>query len=138
MRIVRGVFQPKTTLSEQDVNRGLRMLNWQIVAASAADSIASGGFLAAFALILGASAFQIGMMTAIRDITERKKAEEALKESELQLREQKLALEQKNLALKEMIEHIERTKNKLKDDVVINVNETLIPILKKLRSQCFF
>jgi len=61
-----------------------------------------------------------------RDITERKKAE-------LELQEQKLVLEQKNLALMEMIEHIERAKNKTKDDIVINVNEFLLPILKKLK-----
>jgi len=61
-----------------------------------------------------------------RDITECKKAE-------LELQEQKLALEQKNLALMEMIEHIERAKNKTKDDIAINVNEFLLPILKKLK-----
>jgi len=60
------------------------------------------------------------------DITERKKAEEAL-------RQQKLSLEQKNLALKEMVEHIERTKNKTKEDIVININESVLPILKKLK-----
>jgi len=68
-----------------------------------------------------------------RDITERKKAEEALKKSESELRAQKLALEQKNLALKEIIEHIERTKNKIKKDIAINVNESLLPILQKLK-----
>ncbi|MBU4479579.1 MAG: MEDS domain-containing protein [Candidatus Omnitrophica bacterium] len=68
-----------------------------------------------------------------RNITGRKQREEALKESESKLREQKLALEQKNLALKEMIEHIERTKNKTKEDIAINVNEFVLPLLKKLK-----
>lgn len=64
---------------------------------------------------------------------ERKRAEEALRESELKLREQSLALEQKNLALKEMIEHIERTKNRLEDEIMINLDEIVLPILKKLK-----
>ena len=68
-----------------------------------------------------------------RDITERKKAEKALRESETKLRDQNLTLEQKNLALKEMIEHIERTKNKLKDEIAINLDETVLPILRKLK-----
>lgn len=66
------------------------------------------------------------IMGIFRDITERKKMEERLKE-------QKLTLEQKNLALKEMIEHIERTKNRMKEDIAINVDETLMPIVEKLK-----
>ena len=68
-----------------------------------------------------------------RNITERKKAEEALKKSKEELREDKIALEQKNLALKELIEHMERTKNKTKEDIAINIDESVMPILKKLR-----
>ena len=68
----------------------------------------------------------IGLFGISRDITERKKAEEKLEE-------QKLSLEQKNLALKEMVEHIERTKNKTKEDIAVNVDEVLLPILKKLK-----
>ncbi len=40
-------------------------MTWQGVMAFAADGMASGGFLAAFALIIGASNFHIGIMTAI-------------------------------------------------------------------------
>ncbi|MFH1519637.1 MAG: MEDS domain-containing protein [Candidatus Omnitrophota bacterium] len=75
----------------------------------------------------------VDMQGICMDTTERKKAEEELKKSESMLREQKLALEQKNLALKEMIEHIERTKNKTKEDIAINIDESLLPILRKLR-----
>jgi len=68
------------------------------------------------------------------DITERKKAEKTLKKSEEGLlHEDKIALEQKNLALKELIEHMERTKNKTKEDITINVDELVMPILKKLQ-----
>ena len=68
-----------------------------------------------------------------RDITERKKAEAELKKSEQELREDKLLLEQKNLALAELLEHMERTKNKTKEDIAINVEEFITPILKKLK-----
>ncbi len=44
---------------------GMRALKFQTIAASGADGLASGGFLAAFALILGASNLHIGIMTAI-------------------------------------------------------------------------
>jgi len=56
-----------------------------------------------------------------------------LKESKSKLEEQKLSLEQKNSALTELIEHMERAKNKIKEDVAINVNEILLPILEKLK-----
>jgi len=68
-----------------------------------------------------------------RDITERKKAEAELKKSEQELRKDKLLLEQKNLALAELLEHMERTKNKTKEDIAINVEEFITPILKKLK-----
>ena len=68
-----------------------------------------------------------------RDITKRKKAEKALKESEQKLWDQNLSLEQKNLALREMVEHIERTKNSLKDEIMINLDESILPIIRKLK-----
>ncbi len=68
----------------------------------------------------------------IEDITEQKKTEEKLKEYATQLEEQKLSVEHKNLALKEIIEHIERIKNRMEEDVAINVSETLMPIVDKL------
>lgn len=40
-------------------------MDGQVITASIADGLASGGFLAAFALLLGASNFQIGVMIAI-------------------------------------------------------------------------
>jgi PAS domain S-box-containing protein len=69
----------------------------------------------------------------LRDITERKKANDKIMEYTSKLEVQKLTLEQKNLALTEMIEHIERAKNKIKEDIAINVNETVLPILEKLK-----
>lgn len=68
-----------------------------------------------------------------KDITERKKAEEALKLSEKELREQKIALEQKNLALQEILGQIEIEKRQIEDNVMANVDKLLLPILKKLK-----
>jgi len=73
------------------------------------------------------------VLTIVRDITRYKIAEKSLKDSALKLREQKMALERKNLALKEIIEQIEIEKNKIKDDIKTNVEELLLPILKKLK-----
>jgi len=54
-----------------------------------------------------------------RDITKRKEAEQSI--------------EQKNSALKEILEQIEIEKKNIKEDVVLNVEEVLLPALKKLR-----
>lgn len=54
-----------------------------------------------------------------RDITKRKEAEQAI--------------ENKNVALKEIIEQIEIEKKGIKEDVMLNVEEVLLPALKKLR-----
>jgi DNA-binding CsgD family transcriptional regulator len=54
-----------------------------------------------------------------RNITERKKAEETI--------------EQKNAALREILEQIQIEKKNIKEDVLLNVEEVLIPALKKLR-----
>ncbi len=62
---MRTLFQPSETVTERERARGLKALKFQTIAASGADGLASGGFLAAFALILGASNLHIGIMTAI-------------------------------------------------------------------------
>jgi len=67
-----------------------------------------------------------------REITERKKVEQALIESESKLQKQKLALEQKNIALREIIAQIEIEKRKIKNDIETNINIVVSPILKKL------
>jgi PAS domain S-box-containing protein len=53
------------------------------------------------------------------DVTDRKRSE--------------YAIEQKNSALKEILEQIEIEKNKIKEGVSMNVEEILIPALKKMR-----
>jgi PAS domain S-box-containing protein len=74
-----------------------------------------------------------GFVAIAQNITQRKQAENALKESEAKLREQKLALEQKNIALREIIAQIEIEKRKIKDDIAANASTVLSPILEKLK-----
>ena len=70
-----------------------------------------------------------------RDVTEYKKTAEALKASEEDLRRKNIELERKNNALTEVLEHIEHQKIQIKDDVIANVNELLIPVLDQLISK---
>jgi DNA-binding CsgD family transcriptional regulator len=63
---------------------------------------------------------------------ERKKSEKTIKNSEAKLRIQKTALEKKNISFKELIKHIDEEKNKLKEDITININRTLMPVITEL------
>lgn len=60
-----NTFNPKSSLTNQDWSVSFRMLTWQAITGSGADGLASAGFLSAFALILGATNFQIGILTAV-------------------------------------------------------------------------
>ncbi|MFH1131110.1 MAG: PAS domain-containing protein, partial [Pseudomonadota bacterium] len=75
-----------------------------------------------------------GLGIIITDITDRKKNEIELKNSEHLLREQKHALEQKTFALREVVAQIEAEKNRIKEDMLINVRELFIPLLQKVRT----
>ncbi len=66
-------------------------------------------------------------------IIERKRAEKDLKKSEVLLREQKVALERKNIALQEILSQIEIEKKRIKDDIVANVEQILLPNVEKLK-----
>ncbi|MDE2768997.1 MAG: MFS transporter, partial [Chloroflexota bacterium] len=65
---VAGVFAPRDALTDEQRQAGLRAMNYQAIAASGADGLISGGFLAAFALLLGASNVHIGILTALPPI----------------------------------------------------------------------
>ena len=58
-------LQPSESLTDDQRQSGLKPLTYQMLAASGADGLMSGGFLAAFALLLGASNFHIGILAAL-------------------------------------------------------------------------
>ncbi|MBT9159370.1 MAG: hypothetical protein DDT27_00493 [Dehalococcoidia bacterium] len=62
---IRLLFNPKPTISEQDIASGLRWLTWEGAVSLGFNSITTSGFLAAFALALGANNLQIGILAAI-------------------------------------------------------------------------
>ena len=70
-----------------------------------------------------------------RDITELKRTEAALKSSESELRQKNIELERKNVALTEVLEQIEQQKQQIKDDVIANADDLLIPVLEQLISK---
>jgi PAS domain S-box-containing protein len=69
----------------------------------------------------------------IRDITERKASEDLMRISIALLEEQKKLLEEKNIAFQELIKGIEVEKNDIKDNVALNIDELVLPIIRKLR-----
>jgi MFS family permease len=58
-------LRPKATLTEQDVRRGLRLVIGDGLATEAMNSITTGAFLVAFALLMGANNFQIGLLASL-------------------------------------------------------------------------
>lgn len=73
--------------------------------------------------------------TVAKDITELKNKEIALKDSEKLLKVQKKNLEQKNIALKEILHQIDSEKNQLKENITLNIDNFIMPIVKKIRSE---
>ena len=68
-----------------------------------------------------------------RDIDKLKRMEEALKRTLAELKEEKELLAKKNIAFQEAVKEIELEKNRLKDDVIINANHLILPIVKRIR-----
>ena len=62
---LRGVFTTQERLDEDDVARGLRMITANGVCGMSAGALQGGVFLSAFALAIGASNYEIGMLAAI-------------------------------------------------------------------------
>ncbi|MBM3956647.1 MAG: MFS transporter, partial [Gemmatimonadetes bacterium] len=63
--LLAGIFRPRQALSEEEVDRGLRWLTWEGMASMGFASITGSGFLAAFALVLGANNLEIGLLAAL-------------------------------------------------------------------------
>jgi PAS domain S-box-containing protein len=88
-------------------------------------------FVSNIYLVLGTKVAQCN----IRDITERKTAEKALRESEEKLKEQNILLERKNAALREVIDQNRGEKERLEKQVQANVDNLLKPLVEKLKGK---
>jgi MFS family permease len=67
---LRETLSPRPTISDQDVAKGLRNMTWEGVTAMGLFSITTSGFLVAYALLLGCSNFQIGVLAAMPFVTQ--------------------------------------------------------------------
>lgn len=65
-----GIFRPSPTLSQRDVRRTLRLMTWDTAMAGAMFSLGSGGFMAAYALALGANNLQVGILAALPPVSQ--------------------------------------------------------------------
>jgi PAS domain S-box-containing protein len=75
----------------------------------------------------------IGIIGATRDITERKKAKEALKERTIRLEIEKKSLAELNTAMKVLLEKREADKSKLEEYVLANVKRLIEPYFEKIK-----
>ena len=58
-------LRPSPTLTDGDVRRSMTLLVWEGARSSAMFSLGSGGFMAAYALALGANNLQVGLLAAL-------------------------------------------------------------------------
>ncbi|MGB2981696.1 MAG: PAS domain S-box protein [Candidatus Zixiibacteriota bacterium] len=75
----------------------------------------------------------VGMIGYSLDITERKRAEEMLRQTTRQLEIEREALERKNVALREILDQIDAEKNAVKKQIATNVEQAIIPTLLRLK-----
>jgi len=74
----------------------------------------------------------MGLCGIARNITERKRFEEALRDKERQLEMQAKNLEEVNTALKVLLDHREEEKRKMQEDIVSKARKLLFPYMEKL------
>lgn len=74
-----------------------------------------------------------GVVLVFRDITERKRMEEAILESEKKLREQSEELMESNTALKVLLKQNENEKRLMEEKILSNVNKLILPYIERLK-----
>ncbi|OPY08433.1 MAG: sensory histidine kinase AtoS [Syntrophaceae bacterium PtaB.Bin038] len=75
----------------------------------------------------------VGAIESIRDITERRRMEEALRKREEELEHKSRNLEEMNTALRVLLKHREEDKSELEERILSNVKKLVVPYLEKLR-----
>ena len=70
-----------------------------------------------------------------KDISRIKRTEEALRASERSLQEEKTKLVDKNITLREILEQVEREKAKIREEVALHLQESVLPVLERLAEQ---
>lgn len=69
----------------------------------------------------------------VREVKERRQVEKALRKTERGLLRQKSELAQKNIALQEIIAQIGMEKEKLREEIRVNIETVMFPILEKMK-----
>lgn len=85
------------------------------------------------AILPGSEALPPRIVGSMRDISARKLAEQALKESEEELSIQSRNLEELNTALKVLLRQREEDRVELQEQVLANVKTSILPCLEKLK-----
>ena len=75
----------------------------------------------------------VGFFCFVRDITERKRAEAALKEREIELEIKSRTLEETNAALRHLLKERKTDKSELEEKVLTNVRELILPYVERMK-----
>ncbi len=92
-----------------------------------------GDFIVSVSPLHDAEGRVIASIHVARDITERKRTEEALRKKKAELTEKSRHLEEVNTALKVLLKRRENDKIELGENLLANVRELVLPYLEKLK-----
>jgi PAS domain S-box-containing protein len=91
-----------------------------------------------FPVEISSGTFKLGdrrmLCGVVRDITERKQTEEALRKKRKELSQKAKHLEKVNTALEVLLEHLEEEKKKLEENILTNLKKFIFPYIEKLEA----